>query len=326
MHTLSYIISPVTRKQAKQGGEIPSPRRDSDFASQNQEVITGTVIYADVLFGINFVANLCVLLITDWIFKFSARISRMIISATLGAAWAVICVCIPLRFALLEKFITYGPVTLIMAMIMLSGNKNFKQKTSKQLKLYMRNLLKAGAGMILTALFAGGIMHWLKYTFAGYFIENVILSDSELVIFLTVTVIVVVIVLKTLKTIRITDGLKRHIVIGVAEREFEMDAIIDTGNSLVDYVGKRPVTVVERTYFSDILSDIDNLQKLGYHLIPYNSVGNSGGMMEIITADYIHIYEGENVVTRKHAAIGMSPRQINKNGDYHALLGKDMVS
>ena len=241
----------------------------------------------------------------------------MIISATLGAAWAVICVCIPLRFALLEKFITYGPVTLIMAIIMLSGNKNFKQKTSKQLKLYMRNLLKAGAGMILTALFAGGIMHWLKYTFAGYFIENVI--------FLTVTVIVVVIVLKTLKTIRITDGLKRHIVIGVSGREFEMDAIIDTGNSLVDYVGKRPVTVVERTYFSDILSDIDNLQKLGYHLIPYNSVGNSGGMMEIITADYIHIYKGENMVTRERAAIGMSLRQINKNGDYHALLGKDMI-
>ena len=212
-----------------------------------------------------------------------------------------------------------------MAMIMLSGTKDFKQKTSKQLKLYMRNLLKAGAGMILIALFAGGIMHWLKYTFAGYFIGNVILSDSELVIFLTVTVIVVVIVLKTLKTIRITDGLKRHIVIGVAEREFEMDAIIDTGNSLVDYVGKRPVTVVERTYFNDILSDIDNLQKLGYHLIPYNSVGNSGGMMEIITADYIHIYEGENVVKREHAAIGMSLRQINKNGDYHALLGKDMI-
>lgn len=130
MHALSYIISPVTRKQAKQGGEIPSPRRDSDFAPQNKEVITGTVIYADVLFGINFVANLCALLITDWIFKFSARISRMIISATLGAAWAVICVCIPLRFALLEKFITYGPVTLIMSMIMLSGNKNFKLKTS----------------------------------------------------------------------------------------------------------------------------------------------------------------------------------------------------
>ena len=168
-------------------------------------------------------------------------------------------------------------------------------------------------------------MHWLKYTFAGYFIGNVILSDSELVIFLTVTVIFVVIVLKTLKTIRITDGLKRHIVIGVAEREFEMDAIIDTGNSLIDYVGKRPVTVVERTYFNDILSDIDNLQKLGYHLIPYNSVGNSGGMMEIITADYIHIYEGENVVKREHAAIGMSLRQINKNGDYHALLGKDMI-
>ena len=105
----------------------------------------------------------------------------------------------------------------------------------------------------------------------------------------------------------------------------KMDAIIDTGNSLVDYVGKRPVTVVERTYFSDILSDIDNLQKLGYHLIPYNSVGNSGGMMEIITADYIHIYKGENMVTRERAAIGMSLRQINKNGDYHALLGKDMI-
>jgi cell division GTPase FtsZ len=78
-------------------------------------------------------------------------VNRMIISATLGAVWAVICVCIPLRFALLEKFITYVPVTLIMAMIMLSGTKDFKQKTSKQLKLYMRNLLKAGAGMILIA-------------------------------------------------------------------------------------------------------------------------------------------------------------------------------
>ena len=182
---MSYIIPLVTKKRI-----------------QNKEVMYETVIYADVLFGINLVANLCVLLITDWIFKFSARISRMIISATLGAVWAVICVCIPLRFALLEKFITYVLVTLIMAMIMLSGTKDFKQKTSKQLKLYMRNLLKAGAGMILIALFAGGIMHWLKYTFAGYFIGNVILSDSELVIFLTVTVIVVVIVLKTLKTIR----------------------------------------------------------------------------------------------------------------------------
>ena len=47
--------------------------------------------------------------------------------------------------------------------------------------------------------------------------------------------------------------------------------------------------------------------------------------MEIITADSIHIYEGENVVKREHAAIGMSLRQINKNGDYHALLGKDMI-
>ncbi|MFR2510736.1 MAG: sigma-E processing peptidase SpoIIGA [Lachnospira eligens] len=75
------------------------------------------------------------LLITDWIFKFSARISRMIISATLGAVWAVICVY-STKISLLEKFITYVPVTLIMAMIMLSGTKDFKQKTSKQLKLY----------------------------------------------------------------------------------------------------------------------------------------------------------------------------------------------
>lgn len=103
---MSYIIPLVTKKRI-----------------QNKEVMYETVIYADVLFGINLVANLCVLLITDWIFKFSARISRMIISATLGAVWAVICVCIPLRFALLEKFITYVPVTLIMAMIMLSGTK-----------------------------------------------------------------------------------------------------------------------------------------------------------------------------------------------------------
>ena len=48
-------------------------------------------------------------------------------------------------------------------------------------------------------------------------------------------------------------------------------------------------------------------------------------MMELITADYIHIYKGENMVTRERAAIGMSLRQINKNGDYHALLGKDMI-
>ena len=126
----------------------------------------------------------------DIIFCIGTEESIMAVSYT-HLVWAVICVCIPLRFALLEKFITYVPVTLIMAMIMLSGTKDFKQKTSKQLKLYMRNLLKAGAGMILIALFAGGIMHWLKYTFAGYFIGNVILSDSELVIFLTVTVIVV---------------------------------------------------------------------------------------------------------------------------------------
>ena len=154
------------------------------------------------------------------------------------------------------------------------------------------------------------------------FIKNVILSDSELLIFLAVTVVLVVIVLRTLKTIRITDGLKRHIVIGVQGREIEMDAIIDTGNGLVDYIGKRPVTVVERTYFNDILSDIDNLQKLQYHLIPYNCVGGQDGMMEIITADYIHIYNGKEKKILENAAVGMSYRRLNMSGEYNALLGR----
>ena len=84
---MSYIIPLVTTKKR----------------IQNKEVMYETVIYADVLFGINLVANLCVLLITDWIFKFSARISRMIISATLGAVWAVICVCFPVLKTLSRK-------------------------------------------------------------------------------------------------------------------------------------------------------------------------------------------------------------------------------
>lgn len=309
MQGLSYILVFVTNK-AKM---------------LNEEVIKDIVIYADVLFGINFVSDFMVLLITDWILHYSARLSRMLISATFGAVWSVISVCIPLRFALPVKIITYGPVILIMVMVMFSGSGMDRQRTSKQLKLYMRSLLKGCVVMITSALFMGGIMHGLKYTFAGYFIGNVILSDSELVLFLTVSIVLCFMIIRLLRSMRMEDSLKRHIVIGVQGHEIEMDAIIDTGNTLVDYIGKRPVTVVERTYFDNILSDIDNLHKLQYHLIPYNCVGKTGGMMEIITADYIHIYNGDEMKKCEYAAIGLSGSKINGNGEFHALLGRKMI-
>ena len=257
----------------------------------NEEVIKDIVIYADVLFGINFVSDFMVLLITDWILHYSARLSRMLISATFGAVWSVISVCIPLRFALPVKIITYGPVTLIMVMVMFSGSGMDRQRTSKQVKLYMRSLLKGCAVMITSALFMGGIMHGLKYTFAGYFIGNVILSDSELVLFFAVSLVLCFMIIRLLRSMRMEDSLKRHIVIGLQGHEIEMDAIIDTGN----------------------------------HLIPYNCVGKTGGMMEIITADYIHIYNGDEMKKCEYAAIGLSGSKINGNGEFHALLGRKMI-
>lgn len=259
-----------------------------------------------------------VLYFTDKLMKNSARFISICLSATLGAIWSVICLLIPTQLLILEKLVTYFIITPLMYFVIL--NKNQIKGIKRKIKIVIRRLLKGSITMLLVTFLMSGIINTLRYLSSRYMVVDIVLKDYELLAFVLVTVMLVILIVKHIQKEKMNNMLLRRIEIEALGETFELMAIIDSGNCLIDSVTKLPVTVVEKSCFNRILENIDNLYKLKYHYTAYNCVGGKGGLIEVILADNMHIYVGDEKRSYTNVAIGLSDSRITGDGTYSALL------
>ena len=107
------------------------------------------------------------------------------------------------------------------------------------------------------------------------------------------------------------------------EDEIEVNALIETGNSLREPVSGKPVSVVEEEMLGR-LSGIKIPEKL--KVIPYHSVGKSNGIMEGYEIPEMIIEdEGENLRWQK-VIVGISKNKISANGRYQMILHPDLCN
>lgn len=107
------------------------------------------------------------------------------------------------------------------------------------------------------------------------------------------------------------------------QNEIELDALMDTGNSLREPVSGRPVSVVEEESFCK-LTGIRAPEKL--KIIPYRSIGKSNGIMEGYEVPEMIIKGKEESIRWQKAVVGISRNKISANGKYQMILHPDMCS
>ncbi|MCI6552962.1 MAG: sigma-E processing peptidase SpoIIGA [Lachnospiraceae bacterium] len=107
------------------------------------------------------------------------------------------------------------------------------------------------------------------------------------------------------------------------DREVELDALVDTGNSLREPVSGKPVSVVDE----EVLERFPELklpEKL--KVIPYHSVGKANGMLEGYEVPLLSVrVEGECIQWQK-VIVGISKNRISAGGRYQMILHPDLCS
>ncbi|MFR8369304.1 MAG: sigma-E processing peptidase SpoIIGA [Lachnospira sp.] len=283
----------------------------------------------DILFGINYCMDLVILLIVNRIMRYHASAIRLLLSSTLGAVWSVAAVMIPDRYRLFVNLCTYFIVTALMLAVINSPLNIIKAQQSNNdryaLTNYLKELFKGMIIMLSVACFSGGIMHMIVYyTYAGWIIRRILVTYNQLIYLILISVVVIIVIARVYRTYKKNSDIYKVTVI-VDNHKIMLHGIVDTGNQLTDKYTGKPVNVMDKSYFENVLYQINDYGRLKYHFIPYRTIGNNEGIIEVITSDYMYISGKDETKAYKGALIGLSDRKVSQNGEYQALINGRMI-
>ena len=273
--------------------------------------------------------DLVILLIVNRIMRYHASAIRLLLSSTLGAVWSVAAVMIPDRYRLFVNLCTYFIVTALMLAVINSPLNIIKARQSNKdryaLTNYLKELFKGMIIMLSVACFSGGIMHMIVYyTYAGWIIRRILVTYNQLIYLILISVVVIIVIARVYRTYKKNSDIYKVAVI-VDNHKIMLHGIVDTGNQLTDKYTGKPVNVMDKSYFENVLYQINDYGRLKYHFIPYRTIGNNEGIIEVITSDYMYISGKDETKAYKGALIGLSDRKVSQNGEYQALINGRMI-
>lgn len=275
-----------------------------------------TVVYIDLLFLLNLVANYLLLLMAGRMCGQVLRRWLLALGAALGALYAALLFfpgfgwlsAVPCRIAagVLMVLVAYG----------------------------------AGKGLLkVTACFFGasaalGGMVWAAELMGGHSLtmeRGVLYSWVDLRLLLLLLVLCYG--LLSILTNRVFQHRRAELAPATVRRGkacVKLTALLDTGNTLTDPVTNRPVLVAEGAHCRELLPmplpldrPVDAISVLGsqgikgYRLLPYRAVGVEHGLLLAVKADSVV------VGTRDYGSIlvALSPTPVSDGGGYQALIG-----
>lgn len=266
-------------------------------------------IYIDVYFGFNFLMDFLVILILEIIVKSKKAVVRGIISSIVGSLYAVILLVFNMKGGMIY-FLTYIVISEIMLWISL-GKQTIKDNLKNIIILY---------GITF---FMNGIINLLYYGFDGS--QNIVMRANNtyygkinIFIVLIIGVILCIVIKKYSDSItkyikNLGNIYKVSVVLG--SKEIELKALRDTGNSLVEPMTGKPVSIVEKNTVNQFKNET-----IKYLLIPYNSVGKKHGLLEAFIADKISV-DGIEI---EKAIIGIYNGKLSQNNKYEMILNPNL--
>lgn len=275
-----------------------------------------TIVYIDLLFLLNLMANYLLLLGTGRVTGAVLKRWRIALGAAFGAVYAV------LLFLPGMGWLAQWPCKILsgilMPLIAYGGERGLIR-----IALLFFGASAGLAGLVLAVELLGG---------AGLTLENGVLYsvfDLRLLLLLFI-VCYVVMSLFFRRTGRHTSRELVPVVIRILGKKLTLTALLDSGHTLTDPVTNRPVIVAYAQGVFEILppgvnssQPVEGLKRCkeagisGARLIPYRAVGVDCGMLLALKADAVSI-NGRDFGS---LLVAVSPTPVDDGGGYQALIG-----
>lgn len=290
-------------------------------------------IYIDVLFIINFVINYTLLCLTGKISKAKTSKIRIFSGAFLGALYAVFMFFpqIKMLYGVLAKL----SVSLIIVFVSF--------KITKWILFIKTVFIFYVSGFV----FGGVVLGVFYFTNAGLKYGSALnngifyFNFPWKILFASVGLayIVAKIGFSTYKTQKNINY--EEIKVNLKDKEAVLNALVDTGNMLLDPIENTPVIVASLASVKDILPldmvdlidkntfantnifmESESFVKAKIRLIPFSSLGKKDGMLIGFKPDFIVIRQKriENV------CIGVYNQSLSKSGVYNALISPELIN
>jgi len=294
--------------------------------------------YLDVLWLDNFIMNFSILWITLRISKVKGSLWRLWVSAGIGALYAII-FFIP-GFEVLQSFYLKMALSLVMLLVA------FKFNT-------LKDFFKAFTFFYATTFVFGGVALGLYFFTQDYLaIEKgaFVIKDYPVNKLIVTGGLVIILMHAVWRFIRLHlsgDQLLYKVKIRFDEKEVMVDALLDTGNMLLDPVSKHPVMVVEFSRVKELLPQ-DMLELFAKHMegdfnsvvqvvsqsgwierfriIPYAAVGNPGGILMGFKPDEVLIQKNGKWCNAGDVVVGIYNDRLSTNQHYQALVHPEIVA
>lgn len=146
---------------------------------------------------------------------------------------------------------------------------------------------------------------------------------------------------------RVAEGFFRvPVTIRIGAKKLEFEALLDTGNDLADPVSKDPVVIIEYEAVKDLLPpelrealakdrepDFANIAGrvedpkwlTRLRLIPYRSLGKTGGLLLGFKPDALEVVYGGQVIKTSRVVVGVYRQRLSPEAKYNALLHPRLI-
>lgn len=264
---------------------------------------------------------------------------RLLLGSVIGAGYVMVIIFLPgikAYYSAIAKFL----LSVAMVAVAFSPEK---------ITTFIKNL---AIFYVSTFIFAGAAFAFLYFNQSGGFIRNGIVyffweSKWTMLILSIATVgILVAIFWEQVRYRLVRDQLYKQLIIAFDRRTINLDALVDTGNSLHDPLTNLPVVVVEFKAVKELLppeiseifeqsreEDLVNATKVisasawfsRFRLIPFTSLGKENGMLIGFKPDYIEIAEDSGKKGISEVIVGIYNRALSRNDRYRALLSPELM-
>ena len=259
-------------------------------------------IYADSLFLLQFFMNLYLLGAVNHMLYHAASWKRVLAGAALGAICAIVPLFLPIK-------LLYGIICSFLLSFAVMSIFTFRT-------LQRAYLFRIWEKMLTVMLLLGSLLLFLLKL-----IPNKGNALWGIIVVLALGAVCYMVVCKLTARGREEEHSCR-VVLEEGDKRIVVDALLDTGNSLVEPISGKPVAVLEESAFLELFSG--KYPEL-YRVIPYRSVGKANGILQGYLLKGM-IVEVQGVKKEcKDIYVAVSSELISEKNSYRMILNPHML-
>lgn len=284
------------------------------------------VIYIEQVLIDNFIINLFIILSLKAILRAKIKKINIVLASLLGSVIALI---LPLfHFNLIINSLIKILLSLVMVIIL----KRFT-KFKEYLLYYLTFLL-------LTFVFGGACLFILMSFDKSFKINNYSTYSLPLGVIVLIIFFIFIIIKNIFKNFYSRKKINNFVYKVVVENNDEKDEILgflDSGNTLVDKLTGKPITIVNFYSLKNVLKQISitdiilnketkiNKYFNNVHIVETTSIGNNKNKILVLEVQKLEIYLENKVNIIDNAIIGLTLKNFINDLGYNALLNSKLL-